>query len=251
MEARPHICCMHASGFVCVCVCACACVCVCECVSLCVRACACLCVRVCCVCVDCDSMEARPHICCRICCHICCHMLLYAVIYAVIYAVVYAVIYAVIYAVCLSLSVCLSVCVHACDCAHAHPPTNTHKKYAHAHAHGHCACICMYQARQLSARGGELSVELVAADAAADQGDRVIISGRTAFYMEGTIHLQVHLLWRYLLWRTYRGVIYSRGGPSTTWKAPCTSHAPPIHLPSTCRSRPRALPSNRADKLCW
>ena len=42
------------------------------------------------------------------------------------------------------------------------------------------------EARQLSSRGGELSVEL----ASGDQGDRVIISGRTAFYMEGTIHLQ-------------------------------------------------------------
>ena len=51
------------------------------------------------------------------------------------------------------------------------------------------------EARQLSARGGELSVELAPADASADasggaSGDRVIISGRTAFYMEGTIHLQ-------------------------------------------------------------
>ena len=62
-----------------------------------------------------------------------------------------------------------------------------------------------HQARQLSERGGELSVELAPADAispadatgdaisadAADlTGDRVILSGRTAFYMEGTIHLQ-------------------------------------------------------------
>lgn len=39
------------------------------------------------------------------------------------------------------------------------------------------------EARQLSARGGELSVELAGAD-------RVVISGRTAFYMEGTISLQ-------------------------------------------------------------
>ena len=49
-----------------------------------------------------------------------------------------------------------------------------------------------HQARQLSARGGELSVELAPGDASGDaSGDRVIISGRTAFYMEGTIHLQV------------------------------------------------------------
>ena len=62
-----------------------------------------------------------------------------------------------------------------------------------------------HQARQLSERGGELSVELAPADAispadatgdaiSADAGeltgDRVILSGRTAFYMEGTIHLQ-------------------------------------------------------------
>ena len=61
------------------------------------------------------------------------------------------------------------------------------------------------QARQLSERGGELSVELapadaispadatadaISADAADPTGDRVILSGRTAFYMEGTIHLQ-------------------------------------------------------------
>ena len=39
------------------------------------------------------------------------------------------------------------------------------------------------EALQLSARGGELSVELAGAD-------RVVISGRTAFYMEGTISLQ-------------------------------------------------------------
>ena len=62
-----------------------------------------------------------------------------------------------------------------------------------------------HQARQLSERGGELSVELapadsispgdatgdaISADAADLTGDRVILSGRTAFYMEGTIHLQ-------------------------------------------------------------
>lgn len=51
------------------------------------------------------------------------------------------------------------------------------------------------EARQLSARGGELSVELVSGDSSGGSsadasGDRVIISGRTAFYMEGTIHLQ-------------------------------------------------------------
>tara|TARA_B110001452_G_C15147074_1_gene399310 strand:- start:88 stop:972 length:885 start_codon:yes stop_codon:yes gene_type:complete len=41
------------------------------------------------------------------------------------------------------------------------------------------------EARQLSARGGELSVEL------ADDGERCFLYGRTAFFMEGTIHLQL------------------------------------------------------------
>ena len=76
--------------------------------------------------------------------------------------------------------------------ARTHARTHTH---THTHTHTPSVCSCVHQARQLSARGGELSVELVSGDSSGGSsadasGDRVIISGRTAFYMEGTIHLQ-------------------------------------------------------------